>query len=198
MHQSGAGPKVGKRRKSQRFVSRGGDKLEGTLEELSLDVGGMNAADLGANVGGFTDCLLQRGARRVYAVDTAYGVLHWKLRQDERVVVMERTNALHVALPEPVDLVVIDAGWTRLGLILPHAQSLLREGGIALALLKPQYEAEPWERRGGIVLPASTEDVASRVVEGLEAAGLRITDRVPSRVPGAGGNTELFLLVQKP
>ncbi len=111
---------------------------------------------------------------------------------------MERTNALHVDLPEPVDLVVIDAGWTRLGLIMPHAVSLLREGGVALTLLKPQYEADPRERRRGVVLPASTQNVVSRVVEGLEAAELRVADRVPSRVPGAGGNAELFLLVAKP
>ncbi|MGA1199272.1 MAG: SAM-dependent methyltransferase, partial [Candidatus Latescibacterota bacterium] len=93
---------MAKRKKSVRFVSRGGDKLDGALDVFQLDVTGQNAADLGANVGGFTDCLLQRGARCVYSVDTGYGVLDWKLRQDDRLVVMERMNDLHVSLPEKV------------------------------------------------------------------------------------------------
>ena len=100
-----------RRPRSRRFLSRGGDKLEGALEAFEVDVVGCVAADLGASVGGFTDCLLQRGAARVYAVDTGYGVLGWKLRQDRRVVVLERKNALHVTLPEPLDLVVVDVGW---------------------------------------------------------------------------------------
>ena len=159
---------MAKRRKSKRFVSRGGDKLDGALEAFGIDVRGAVAADLGANVGGFTDCLLQRGAGRVYAVDTGYGVLDWKLRQDGRVVVMERRNALHVSLPEPLDLVVIDAGWTPLGRIVPGAVALLGARGDVVALLKPEYEAEPFERERGVVLPDCLEGLIGRVIQGLE------------------------------
>lgn len=190
------GTGVAKRRKSERFVSRGGDKLEGALEAFGLDVTGQVAADLGANVGGFTDCLLQRGVRRVYAVDTGYGVLAWPLRQDGRVAVLERTNALHVVLPEPVDLVVIDAGWTPLRRIVPRAVSLLKPEGKILALLKPQYESEPSERRGGVVLPGAVDAVVSRVVQGLESAGIPVLRQVPSVVLGNGGNQEFFLWIE--
>ncbi len=186
-----------RRLKSRRFISRGGDKLEGALEALEVDVAGCVAADLGANVGGFTDCLLQRGAARVYAIDTGYGVLGWKLRQDRRVVVLERENALHVTLPEPLDLVVVDVGWTPLGLILPKAVALLGEQGDVVALLKPQYEAGAFEREGGVVLPDCLEDVVTRVIQGLEQSDIPVAKRVESKVPGSGGNREFFLLVEK-
>ncbi len=188
---------MAKRRKSLRFVSRGGDKLEGALEAFEIDVVGRVAADLGANVGGFTDCLLQRGAEQVYAVDTAYGILDWKLRRDLRVVVLERTNALHVALPAPVDLVMVDVGWTRLGLILPKAVSLLGEDGKVVALLKPQYEARDSERREGVVLPGCVNGVVERVIGGLADSKIRVMSRAACRVLGSGGNREFFLLVQK-
>ncbi|MDA0745962.1 MAG: TlyA family rRNA (cytidine-2'-O)-methyltransferase [bacterium] len=188
---------MAKRRKSERFVSRGGDKLDGALDELKVEVSGKVSADLGANVGGFTDCLLQREAKCVYAVDTGYGVLAWKLRQDDRVVVLERTNALHVSLPEPVDLVVIDAGWTQLGRIVPHAVSLLKEGGIIVALLKPQYEAFKEELERGVVLAACLDDVVNRVVQNLQTAGTQVVGPVPSQVPGSGGNREFFILCEK-
>ncbi|MHC4480407.1 MAG: SAM-dependent methyltransferase, partial [Planctomycetota bacterium] len=126
-----------------RFVGRGGEKLEFALDQLRLGVSGLLAADFGCNVGGFTDCFLHRGARRVYAVDTGYGMLAWKLRQDERVVVMERTNAMHVELPEPVDVVAVDVGWTKQRYILPNALKRLDAHGSVLSLLKPQYEAPP-------------------------------------------------------
>src|SRR5438034_4090953 len=103
------------------FVSRAGQKLEHALSIFGVDVTGFVCADLGCSTGGFTDCLLQRGAAKVYAVDTGYGVLDWKLRTNERVVVMERTNAMHVTLPEPVDLVTIDVAWTKQRHILPAA-----------------------------------------------------------------------------
>ncbi len=189
--------RVAKRRKSQRFVSRGGDKLDGALEAFGTDVRGSVAADLGANVGGFTDCLLQRGSGRVYAVDTGYGVLDWKLRQDGRVVVMERQNALHVSLPEPLDLVVIDAGWTPLARIAPGAVALLGARGDVVALLKPEYEAEAFERERGVVLPDCLEDVVGRVIQGLEQSGISIAGQVESAVPGSGGNREFFLLIEK-
>src|SRR3954464_2055528 len=104
------------------FVSRAGQKLEHALVKFSIDVTGWICADLGCNVGGFVDCLLQRGAAKVYAIDTGYGALDWKLRKDPRVVTMERTNAMHVSLPEQVDLVTIDVAWTRQNKILPSAR----------------------------------------------------------------------------
>src|SRR6478736_10084862 len=111
------------------FASRAGLKLDHALTVFQIDVSGLTCADLGSNVGGFVDCLLQRGAAKVYSIDTGYGVLDWKLRKDPRVVVMERTNAMHVTLPEPVSLVTIDVAWTRQRHILPAAVRLLKRDG---------------------------------------------------------------------
>src|ERR1051325_3928155 len=112
------------------FVSRAGQKLEHALASFGIDVSGGGCADLGSNVGGFVDCLLQRGAKRVYAIDTGYGVLEWKLRKDARVVVMERTNAMHVKLPEKANLVSIDVAWTKQKNILPAARKMIEDDGI--------------------------------------------------------------------
>src|SRR6266480_1183997 len=111
----------------KRFVSRAGHKLDHALSTFKIDVTGFVCADLGSNVGGFVDCLLQRGAKKVYAIDTGYGVLEWKLRKDPRVVVMERTNAMHVNLPEKVGVVTIDVAWTKQKHILPAARKMIRE-----------------------------------------------------------------------
>lgn len=135
------------------FVSRAGQKLDHALTTFALDVAGFVCADLGCNVGGFTDCLLRRGASRVYAVDTGYGVLDYRLRKDPRVVVMERTNALHLHLPQPVQLVCIDVAWTRQHHILPAARQLLPpfEQGQIISLIKPHYEADARLLRGGVL-----------------------------------------------
>src|SRR3954468_11369044 len=125
------------------FVSRAGQKLEHALASFGIDVRDRVCADLGCSAGGFTDCLLQRGAKKIYAVETGYGVLDWKLRKDPRVVVMERTNAMHVTLPEPVRLVTIDVAWTRQRHILPAARKLLSGDGCVVTLVKPHYEADP-------------------------------------------------------
>jgi len=126
-----------------RFVSRGGKKIEAALAAFEVPVAGKVCADVGASTGGFTDCLLQNGAEKVYAIDVGYGILHWKLRQDPRVVVMERTNARYVdSLPEPIELVVIDASFISLGLILPAVKEwFASEDGQTVALIKPQFEA---------------------------------------------------------
>jgi len=126
---------------SQSYVSRGGEKLAAALDHFGIDVTELVCADLGSHIGGFVDCLLQRGVAKVYSVDTSYGTLAWKLRRDPRVVVMERTNAMHVTLPEPVDLVTIDVGWTPQAKILPNVAKLLKPGGHVVTLIKPQYEA---------------------------------------------------------
>ena len=158
----------------------------------------MVAADLGSNIGGFVDCLLANGVRKVYSVDTSYGTLAWKLRQDPRVVVMERTNALHVALPEKVDLVTVDIGWTRQHLILPRALDLAKRGGTVISLLKPQYESEPCERAKGVVKAECCEAVITRVTTNLQRQGISIRQVLPSSIPGAKGNREFFLLVVHP
>src|SRR4051812_44384353 len=119
------------------FVSRAGLKLDHALAHFGIDVAGLVCADLGCNAGGFTDCLLQRGAAKVYAVDTGYGMLDYKLRKDPRVVVMERTNAMHAELPETVDLVVIDVAWTKQRHILPAARRMVKPQGAVVTLVKP-------------------------------------------------------------
>src|SRR5829696_4759093 len=133
------------------FVSRAGQKLDHALSQFRLDVAGAIAADLGSNTGGFVDVLLHRGARKVYAVDTGYGVLDWKLRKDARVVVMERTNAMHAQLPEPADLVTIDVAWTKQRHILPAARRMVKDAGLVVTLIKPHYEADQKLLAGGVL-----------------------------------------------
>jgi 23S rRNA (cytidine1920-2'-O)/16S rRNA (cytidine1409-2'-O)-methyltransferase len=186
---------VAKRRKSKLYVSRGGDKLDGALTSFDIDVCGLTAVDLGANVGGFTDCLLQHGAAKVYAVDTAYGVFEWKLRQDQRVVTIERTNALHFQLPERVQVAVVDVGWTPMARILPVALQCLDDSGIALALLKPQYEAQDSELENGVVRTEILDGVVERVLVALSGLGIHVEDQVESKIPGTGGNREFFLRI---
>src|SRR3954471_11991662 len=147
------------------FASRAGLKLDHALEAFGIDVSGKTCADLGSNVGGFVDCLLQRGAAKVYAVEKGYGVLEWRLRKDPRVVVMERTNAMHVELPEPVSLVTIDVAWTRQRNILPAARLLLRAGGIVVTLIKPHYEAAAGLLRKGVLPEAEVDAVVNAVLQ---------------------------------
>ncbi len=183
------------------YVSRGGLKLAGALEAFGLVVDGKTALDVGASTGGFTDCLLQRGARRVYAVDVGHGQLHYRLTRDHRVTAMEKTNARHpYALPEPVDLVVIDVSFISLNLVIPPALEHLRDEGHIAALVKPQFEA-PREQvgRGGIVKdPKVHAAVLGRMVIWATDQGLRIRGMCPSPILGDKGNREFFLLLQKP
>src|SRR6187401_2534772 len=133
------------------FASRGGQKLDHALTHFDLDVAGKVCADLGSNTGGFVDVLLRRGATKVYAIDTGYGALDWKLRNDPRVVVMERTNAMHAQLPEKVSLVTIDVAWTRQRHILPAAHRMVLDKGSVITLIKPHYEAEKSRLTKGIL-----------------------------------------------
>ena len=153
------------------FVSRGGHKLRHALDTFSLDPAGLRAADLGCSVGGFTDCLLQAGAASVIAVDTAYGQLAWTLRQDPRVEVRERTNALHAEPPtEGVDLVVIDLGWTPQRLVIPVALRWVRPGGRIITLIKPHYEATDEEKSQmtkGVLPDELAESIAMRTADEL-------------------------------
>jgi 23S rRNA (cytidine1920-2'-O)/16S rRNA (cytidine1409-2'-O)-methyltransferase len=178
------------------FVSRAGSKLEHALNHFNIEVSGKICADLGCSTGGFTDCLLQRGAAKVYAVDTGYGVLDWKLRKDDRVVVMERTNAMHVALPEPVGIVTIDVSWTRQKNILPSAMKLLAPGATIISLIKPHYEVDKSLLKKG-VLPEEMVDVAVKAVEEeIQGLGLNWLDSVRSPIKGTGGNVEVLAILR--
>ncbi len=191
----------------ERFVSRGGHKLDHALQHFQVEVAGQTAVDLGASTGGFTDCLLQAGVAKVYAVDVGHGQLAWKLRQDPRVVVMEKTNARHLT-PEqmpppyvPADLVVIDCSFISLRKILPPAVALLRATGKIVALIKPQFEAGKAEadRGGGVITDAAIHE---RVLTELQTfvAGqgtLRWCAVTESPLLGPAGNKEFLVLIEK-
>ncbi len=179
------------------YVSKGGLKLAFALDHFGLSVSGCVAADFGCHKGGFTDCLLQHGAARVHAVDTGYGVLDWKLRNDPRVVVHERANFLHWQPPEPLDLVVIDAGWTPQRLSVPAALGALKATGRLLSLVKPQYEADRTELVRG-VLPEERVEGIMRTVRGALEGVATVCNEALSPVAGSGGNREVWLLLASP
>ena len=181
----------------EEFVSRGGEKLKAALVDFRIDVKGKDCADFGASTGGFTDCLLQRGARRVYSVDTAYGEFSWKLRNDPRVVVMERTNAMHVTLPEKVDLIAVDTGWTKQEKVIPNALANLKDDGIIVSLIKPHYEAG--KNFGGKGLDeGEIEGVLDGVKDDIEKAGGGVVDMIESPIRGGrSGNREFLACVRR-
>ena len=174
------------------FVSRAGQKLDHALTHFALDVSGKVAADLGSNTGGFVDVLLRRGASPVYAIDTGYGVLDWRLRKDPRVVVMERTNAMHVTLPEKVQVVTIDVAWTKQKHILPAARAMLADDGFCVTLIKPHYEAERSQLVKGILPESEVDAVVERVTVDIRAAGFEVLQTVRSPILGAKGNVEVL------
>jgi 23S rRNA (cytidine1920-2'-O)/16S rRNA (cytidine1409-2'-O)-methyltransferase len=186
------------------FVSRGGEKLLGALEAFDLlDVSGRICADIGASTGGFTDCLLQHGASKVYAVDVGYGVMHWKLRNDPRVVVMERTNARYVTgFPEPVSLITIDASFISLRIFLPVFKTWFGDrSGEVVALIKPQFEAGRKETARGDGVIRDTEvhqKVLSEILGAAENEGYTITGLIRSPLLGPKGNTEFLVHLQLP
>lgn len=181
------------------YVSRAGEKLEHALNVFGVNPSGYVCADFGSNVGGFADCLLQKGAQKVYAVETGYGVLDWKLRNDPRMVVMERTNAMRVKLPEEMDLITIDVAWTRLEQIIPNALNNIKKTGQVVALLKPHYEANPKLLRKGVLLEEYISQVIKSVRSGLAEIGAKVMDITESPVLGAsGGNKEYLMLISKP
>ena len=182
------------------FVSRGGLKLDRALGRFGIDVTGITALDIGASTGGFTDCLLQRGARHVYAVDVGHGQLSYKLRQDARVSVIERCNARYrYELPEPVDLVVIDVSFISLSLVIPPALDHLANGPV-LALVKPQFEAPRAQvGRGGIIKdPRVHAATLGKMVNWSVSQGLRVRNICRSPILGDAGNAEFFMLLVKP
>ena len=178
------------------YVSRGGWKLEAALDHFALDVTGWVVADVGASTGGFTDCMLQRGAQRVYAIDVGYGQLAWSLRQNARVIVIERTNARYLeTLPEPVDFITMDASFISLKLLLPTAVNWLHQNdGQAVLLIKPQFEAGRRQvGKGGVVRdPAVHHQVLEDLLTWAQAQGWGVWGLVPSPVRGPAGNVEFL------
>ena len=183
------------------YVSRGGVKLAHALDHFAIDPSGLVALDVGASTGGFTDCLLQRGATRVYAVDVGHGQLAYTLRRDPRVVCIEKLNArLPFQLPEPVDLLVIDVSFISLTLALPQPLTHLKAGGYAVALVKPQFEARRGEvGKGGVIRSdALREDILMRVEQWLSARDdVELLDTIPSPITGDAGNHEFLSLLRK-
>jgi 23S rRNA (cytidine1920-2'-O)/16S rRNA (cytidine1409-2'-O)-methyltransferase len=184
-----------------RFVSRGGEKLQGALDRFPVKPQGLVCADLGASTGGFTDCLLQAGATRVYAIDVGRGQLHWRLRQDERVIVQERQNVRYLeSLPEPVALIVADLSFISLTLIFPTMQRLLAPGGQVITLVKPQFEAgREAVGKGGVVRdPATHRAVLERFSADAAAAGFAVSGLIASPLRGPAGNVEFLAWLQRP
>jgi 23S rRNA (cytidine1920-2'-O)/16S rRNA (cytidine1409-2'-O)-methyltransferase len=185
------------------YVSRGGLKLRRALEQFGVDVTGLVAVDVGSSTGGFTDCLLQAGAVKVFAIDVGYGQLAWKLQQDPRVVSMERTNIRSVTpdqLEEAPELAVVDASFISLSKVLPATVGLLKPGGRIIALIKPQFEVGRGEvGEGGVVRdPAAHEKVVEDVRRTAQNLGLTVAGLCESPITGADGNREFLILLQKP
>jgi 23S rRNA (cytidine1920-2'-O)/16S rRNA (cytidine1409-2'-O)-methyltransferase len=186
-----------------RYASRGGLKLEKALDTFQLDPSGLVALDVGASTGGFTDCLLQRGAKRVYALDVGHGQLAWKLRNDPRVVVMEHTNIRHVTeLPEPIECAAIDVSFISLRLVLPAVVPLLAPGAWVVALVKPQFEAgkADADRGAGVI---SDPAVHARVLQELQDwipqhTPLQVRGLTDSPIYGRDGNREFLLYLELP
>ena len=187
---------------SPRFVGRGALKISGALDHFKIEVHDKVALDIGASTGGFTDCLLQRGAAKVFAVDVGRGQLAWKIRNDPRVVVLEKVNARFLSreeIPEPIDICVIDVSFISLTLILPRAFELITPDGVILALIKPQFELQRKDvGRGGIVRePELHEKAQQKIVNFVEESDYRVVGLVPSAITGTDGNQEFFICIRK-
>ncbi len=183
-----------------RFVSRGGEKLEAALNACGLKVNGFVCADVGASTGGFTDCLLQRGAQKVYALDVGEGILDWKLRGDARVVVMEGINARYVeSLPEPIRFVTVDASFISLKIILPVAKKWLMPGGEIVALIKPQFEiGKDRVGKGGVVRDVKAHrDVLEDVLNFAQSISLHSHGLIRSPLLGPAGNVEFLVWLRQ-
>jgi 23S rRNA (cytidine1920-2'-O)/16S rRNA (cytidine1409-2'-O)-methyltransferase len=186
-----------------RFVSRGGEKLERALSSFSLEkLSGYVCADIGSSTGGFTDCLLQHGASRVYAIDVGYGILDWKIRNDQRVIVMEKTNARYVAeLPEKIDLVTIDASFISLKVLLPVAKNWIKPGGSIIALIKPQFEAgrKDAAKGGGVIRDRTIHrKVLEQTLRFAEGEGFNVEGLIQSPITGPKGNVEFLFHLKLP
>lgn len=184
------------------YVSRGGLKLEAALKAFDIRVDGLVCLDVGASTGGFSDCLLQHGASRVYAVDVGYGQLAWSLRQDPRVVAIERTNIRHMppgSLPEAVDLATIDTSFISLRIVVPETRKFLKPGGRIIALIKPQFEVgKGMVGKGGVVKNSRQHDaVIDTLGRFFAEQGLRPGPVIPSPILGPKGNKEFIMLIEE-
>ena len=191
------------RRPPSDYVSRGGEKLAGALDAFGLEVAGQVALDVGASTGGFTDCLLRRGARRVFALDVGYGQLAWTLRQDARVTVLERINARRLEasmLAEAPDLATVDVSFISLALVLPAVAAALQPAGSVVALVKPQFEAGRGQvGKGGVVRDPTVRAAAvARVRDEAQTLGLMVRGESDSVLAGPKGNREVFLWLARP
>jgi 23S rRNA (cytidine1920-2'-O)/16S rRNA (cytidine1409-2'-O)-methyltransferase len=187
---------------ARKYVGRGALKLESALKHFDIDVHRKTALDIGASTGGFTDCMLQRGAQEVYAVDVGYGQLDWKLRNDPRVIVLEKINARFLTqdhVQELVDICVIDVSFISLTLILPNAVALLKPDGVILALIKPQFELQRSEvGKGGIVRdPGLHQKAQDKIVAFVKDLGHVVAGIAPAAIKGADGNQEFFACIRK-
>ena len=186
-----------------KYVGRGGLKLEGALDHFQIDVAGKIALDIGASTGGFTDCLLQRGVAKVYAVDVGHDQLAWKIRNDPRVSVLEKVNARFLSneqIPEPVDICVIDVSFISLTLILSNAFDLITPNGVIVALIKPQFELQKKDvSRGGVVRDAELHEKAKGTIVDFVTMNLQqqVVGIIPSPVTGTDGNQEFFVCLRK-
>jgi 23S rRNA (cytidine1920-2'-O)/16S rRNA (cytidine1409-2'-O)-methyltransferase len=184
------------------YVSRGGLKLEAAIHAFGIYVNDLDCLDIGASTGGFTDCLLQHGARKVYAVDVGYGQLAWKLRKDSRVVAIERTNIRHLpwdAIPSPVDLVTIDVSFISLKIVIPAALNFLKTPATILALVKPQFEVgKGLVGKGGVVRNSEHHEIVIReLTDFFSSLNLNLRDVIPSPVLGPKGNREFVMYLRR-
>jgi 23S rRNA (cytidine1920-2'-O)/16S rRNA (cytidine1409-2'-O)-methyltransferase len=184
------------------YVGRGGIKLEGALEHFKISPQGLVALDIGASTGGFTDCLLQRGAAKVYAIDVGHGQLAWKIRTNPRVLIREKLNARYLTredVPEKIDLCVVDVSFISLTLILAKAFELIIPNGVILALIKPQFELQAEDvARGGVVRDSILHEKAqNKICDFVRNAGHSIVGLVPSNLTGSDGNQEFFICVRR-
>lgn len=179
------------------YASRAGEKLEHAIKEFGADVSNLVCADFGSSTGGFVDCLLQHGAQKVYAVETGYGTLDWKLRNDPRVIVMERQNAMHVVLPEKVDFITIDTSWTKLEKVVPNALLNLKPEGHIITLVKPHYEADQPRLIKGKLPEEAIPEVLHEVRAKLKGLGLEIIGETESPILGEKGKNKEFLFYLK-
>jgi 23S rRNA (cytidine1920-2'-O)/16S rRNA (cytidine1409-2'-O)-methyltransferase len=180
------------------FVSRAGHKLQHALSEFKLNIKDIICADFGCNLGGFTDCLLQNGTKMIYSVDTSKNCLEWNLRNNPKVIVLEKTNAMHVELPEKVDLISSDVAWTKQDKILPSIYKNLKDGGLAITLIKPHYEAVRTELHKGKVKEEFLEEIIERIKLKFEENNFTLLNLTESPITGRSGkNTEYLALIQK-
>ncbi len=181
-----------------KFVSRAGEKLQFALDQFEINVSNLIVADFGSSTGGFVDCLLQNGVSKVYSIDTAYGELAWTLRNSPKVVVMERTNAMHVKLPEKVELITIDTAWTKQILTIPNALENLKENGQIISLIKPHYEAPKEYLIRGKLMDEKIEEVLEKTKNDIIAVNGKMANLIESPLVGEKGrNREFLVLIRK-